>query len=77
MHTSQVPTLVNVMMKNETWLYNTIWFILYTSWIYDRRVKGFCAQVKAKCLNESKVVFKFYKYPYIAIQNNDTCDKKN
>jgi hypothetical protein len=76
MHTSQVPTLVNIMMKNETWLYNTIRFICYTSWIYDISVKGLYAQAKARCLDKSKVVFKFYRYFYIVIQKNDTCDKK-
>jgi hypothetical protein len=59
MHTSQALTLENILIRNETWLYNTIRFIHYTSWIYDRSVKGFCAQDKARCLEESKVVFKF------------------
>jgi hypothetical protein len=76
MHTSQAPTLANILMRNETWSYNTS-FICYTSWIYDKSVKGFYAQAKAKCLEESKVVFNFNKYSYIAIHKNDTCNKKN
>jgi hypothetical protein len=76
MHTSQVPTLVNIPMRNETWLYNTTRFIYYTSLIYDRSVKGFYAQAKARCFEESKVVFKFKRYSYNAIHKNDTCDKK-
>ncbi len=43
-----MPVLVNIMMRNETWLYNTTRFIRYTSWIYDRSVKGLCAQAKAR-----------------------------
>jgi hypothetical protein len=54
------------MMRNETWLYNTRRFICYTSWIYDRSVKGFFVEAKARC----------YKYSYIGIQKNDTCDKR-
>ncbi len=75
MHTSQVPEFANIMMKNETWLYNTRRFICYTWWIYDRSVKGFCVEAKTKCLEESKVGLKFYRYSYIGIQKNDTCDK--
>jgi hypothetical protein len=55
MHTSQVLKIANIMTRNETWLYNTKGFIQYTSWIYDRNVKGFCTEVKATCLEESKV----------------------
>lgn len=59
MHTSQALALANIMIRNETWLYNTIGFIRY---IYDRIVKGFYAQAKVKCLDKSKIVFKFYRY---------------
>jgi hypothetical protein len=52
-----------MMMKNETWLYNTTRFIGYTSWIYDRSVKEFYTQAKAKCLEKSKAIKFFYKYP--------------
>jgi hypothetical protein len=67
---------MNIMMKNETWLYNTTWFVHNTSWIYERSAKGLCAQAKARCFEESKMVFKCYRYSYINIQNNDTCDKR-
>jgi predicted membrane-bound mannosyltransferase len=59
MHTSQAPTFANIMMRNETWLHNLTTFIRYTSWIYGGSVMGFCAHAKAKCLEESIVVFKF------------------
>jgi hypothetical protein len=54
-----VPTLANIMMRNETWLHNLTMFILYASWTYGRNIKGLCAHVKAKYLEESIVVFKF------------------
>ncbi len=63
MHTSQALVVANMMMKNETWLYNTTRFIGYTSWIYDRSVKEFYTQAKAKCLEKSKAIKFFYKYP--------------
>jgi predicted membrane-bound mannosyltransferase len=47
------------MMRNETLLHNLTTFIRYTSWIYGRSVMGFYAHAKAKCLEESIVVFKF------------------
>ncbi len=50
MHTSQVPTIANIMMRNETWLYNTTRFIRYTSWIYDINVKDFVHNLKPNVL---------------------------
>ncbi len=47
---------------NETWLHNLIAITRYTSWIFGRCIKGFYAHAKAKCLEESIVVFKFYKH---------------
>ncbi len=47
------------MLKNETWLHNLTTFICYASWIYGRSTKGFCAHPKARCIEESIVVFKF------------------
>jgi hypothetical protein len=34
-------------------------FVHYTSWIYGRSIKGLCAHTKARCLEESIIVFKF------------------
>ncbi len=59
MQTCQARTFVNIMMRNETLLHNLTTFIRYTSWIYGRSVMGFYAHAKAKCLEESIVVFKF------------------
>jgi hypothetical protein len=59
MHTCQAPTLVNIMMRNETWLHNLTMFICYASWTYGKNIKGFCAHAKAKCLEKSIIVFKF------------------
>jgi hypothetical protein len=73
MHISQALALANIMMRIETWLFNTIGFIRY---IYDISVKGLYAQVKVKCFDESKRVFKIYRFSYIDIQKNDTCDKR-
>jgi len=64
------------MMRHETWLYNTRGFICFTPWIYDRSVKGFCLEAKARCLEESKVGLKLYKYSYIGIPKNDTYNKR-
>jgi hypothetical protein len=77
MHTCQAPALANIMMRNETWLHNLTMFISYTSWIYGRSIKGFCAHTKAKCLEESRVVFKFYKHSYIAILKKRHLQQKN
>jgi len=59
MHTSQAPALTNIMLKIETWLHNLTTFMHYTSWIYGRSIKVFYAHAKAKCLEKSRVVFKF------------------
>ncbi len=67
MPTCQAPALANIMMRNETWLHNLTKFICYTSWIHGRSIKRFCAHANAKCFEESKAVFKFYKHSYIAI----------
>ncbi len=54
MHTCQVPTLANIMMRNETWLHNLTKFIRYISWIYGRSIKRLCAHTKVRCLKESR-----------------------
>ncbi len=59
MHTYQMPTLANIMMRNETWLHNLTTFIYYASWTYGRNIKGFYAHAKSKCLEKSIIVFKF------------------
>ncbi len=46
---------------------NLTTFICYTSWIYGRNIKGLCAHTKARCLEESRIVFKFYRHSYIVI----------
>ncbi len=63
MHTCQVPTLANIMMRNETWLHNLTMFICYASWTYGKNIKGFRAHAKAKCLEKSIIVFKFVDIP--------------
>ncbi len=76
MPTCQALALANITMKNETWSHNLIEFICYTSWIYGTSIKRLCAQVKARCFEESRVVFKFYRHFYIAILKKDTCNKR-
>ncbi len=76
MHTCQAPALANIMMRNETWLHNLTMFIRYTTWIYGSSIKGFYAHAKTKCLEKSRVVFKFYRHFYIAILKKDICNKR-
>jgi hypothetical protein len=71
-----VPTFANILIKIETWLHNVISFICDTSWIYGRRIKGFYAHVKAKCLEETIIVFKFYRLYYIVILKKDIYNKR-
>ncbi len=59
MHTCQALTLMNILMRNETWLHNLTTIIRYASWIYGRSIMGFFADVNAICLEESIIVFKF------------------